>query len=86
MGNASQIHRFVDADKEPTQTLAPIEGYEKKDLVSLKEAVESIKKLLHNLDIMVHTAIRNSEEPSDGLETDESAAIHLYTMQMVRIL
>jgi hypothetical protein len=30
---------------------------------------------------MVWTAERNSEDPSDGLTSDESASIHLYTME-----
>lgn len=81
MGNSVPIHRFVDAGEEPNQILVPIEGYEKKQLVPLYEAVEPIKQLLHNLDIMVVTALRNSEEPPDALTIDESAAIHLYTMQ-----
>jgi hypothetical protein len=75
------MERFLDADKEPTQTLLPIEGYEKKPLVSLEEAVIPVKTLIHNLDTMVWTAKRNSSKPPDGLTTDESAAIHLYTMQ-----
>jgi len=33
--------RFLDAGEEPKQTLIPIEGYEKKPLVLLKEAVIS---------------------------------------------
>lgn len=81
MGNALKIHRFVDAVEEPNQVLTPIEGYEKKDLLPLKEAVELIGELLYNIDIMVSTALQNSKKPPDGLTTDESAAIHLYTMQ-----
>jgi hypothetical protein len=73
--------RFLDAGEEPDQTLTPIEGYEKYPLVSLKEAVEPIKSLLHNADSMVETARRNSRKPADGLTQDESGAIHLYTMQ-----
>ena len=30
--------RFLDAGEEPTQTLAPIGGYETNELVSLEEA------------------------------------------------
>ncbi|CAF1524778.1 unnamed protein product, partial [Adineta steineri] len=30
---------------------------------------------------MILTALENSSEPPDGLSVDESAAIHLYTMQ-----
>jgi hypothetical protein len=73
--------RFLDAGEEPDQTLTPIEDYEKYPLVSLKEAVEPIKSLLHNADSMVEIAKRNSRKPTDGLTPDESSAIHLYTMQ-----
>ena len=73
--------RFLDAGEEPDQALLPIEGYENAPLVSLKEAVQPIKSLLHNTDSMVEIARRNSRKPADGLTTDESAAIHLYTMQ-----
>jgi hypothetical protein len=73
--------RFLDAGEEPNQTLAPINGYEKVPLVSLKEAVQPIKSLLYDVDSMVATAKRNSRKPADNLTCDESAAIHLYTMQ-----
>jgi hypothetical protein len=78
-GNATS--RFIDADKEPTITLTPLEGYEKKSLVSLKEAVASIETPIHNLAAMIWTAERNSADPSDCLTSDESASIHLYTME-----
>jgi hypothetical protein len=73
--------RFLDAGEEPDQTLTPIEGYEKVPLVSLKEAVQPIRSLFHNIDSMAETARRNSRKPADNLTPDESAAIHLYTMQ-----
>ena len=73
--------RFLDAGKEPHQTLTPIRGYENAPLVSLREAVEPIKSLLYDADSMVEIARRNSKKPADGLTTDESGAIHLYTMQ-----
>ncbi|CAM4973563.1 unnamed protein product [Rotaria socialis] len=81
MGDGFRIHRFIDAGEEPSKLLIPIEGYEKKDLVSLKEAIEPIKNLLHNTDRMVDIALQNSNEPPDGITTDESAAIHIYTIQ-----
>ena len=74
-------HRFFDADEEPTENLAPIKGYESSRLVSLKEAVKPIKSLLPDLDSMVEIALRNCREPKDGLTQDESASIHIYTMQ-----
>jgi hypothetical protein len=73
--------RFLDAGEEPNQVLLPIRGYEKETLLSLEEAVQPLNQLLYDLDMMVDTAVRNSKKPSDGLTSDESAAIHLYTMQ-----
>jgi hypothetical protein len=78
-GNAAK--RFLDAGEEPTRTLTPLEGYEKKDLVSLEEAVKPIDVFIHNLNAMVWTAKRNSRNPSDGLTSDESASIFLYTLE-----
>jgi hypothetical protein len=73
--------RFLDAGEEPHQALLPIEGYENAPLVSLKDAIQPIKTLLYNADLMVEIAKRNSRKPADSLTPDESAAIHLYTMQ-----
>jgi hypothetical protein len=73
--------RFLDVGEEPKQVLMPIEGYENKPLVSLEEAVEPIEKTLYNLDTKVKTAKWNSRQPPDNLSSDESAAIHLYTME-----
>jgi hypothetical protein len=81
MAQGNAISRFIDAGKEPTKTLIPIEGYEKKLLVSLKEAVATIETPIHNLKTMIWTAERNCDDPLDGLTTDESASIHLYTME-----
>ncbi|CAF1446353.1 unnamed protein product [Adineta ricciae] len=73
--------RFLDANEEPNQALTPLEGYEKCPLVSLKEAVQSIKPSIHNWESMVEVAKRNCRNPANGLTQDESGAIYLYTMQ-----
>lgn len=75
------MNRFTDADKEPKKTLAPIKGYEKCELVSLEEAVNKIDPPIDDVDSMVWTAKRNSRNPENGLTIDESAAIHLYTLE-----
>jgi len=75
------VDRFLDAGEEPVETLTPIAGYETADLVSLEDAVKPLESILVNLDAMVQTAKRNSRKPADGLTPDESAAIHLYTIQ-----
>ena len=81
MSQGNVINRFTDADKEPTKTLTPIEGYEKKDLVSLENALSEIEPPVHSLQTMVWTAKRNSRNPSDGLTSNESASIHIYTLE-----
>ncbi|CAF1389981.1 unnamed protein product [Adineta steineri] len=73
--------RYLDAGEEPNQVLLPISGYAKEPLLPLEVALQPISKLLDDLDMMVYTAKRNSKTPADGLTTNESAAIHLYTMQ-----
>jgi hypothetical protein len=73
--------RFLDASEEPNQVLLPIRGYAKEPLLPLEEAVQPLDKLLNDLDMMVNIAKRNSKKPSDGLTPDESAAIHIYTME-----
>ncbi|CAF2956895.1 unnamed protein product, partial [Rotaria sp. Silwood2] len=73
--------RFLDANEEPHQVLLPIRGYANEPLLPLEEAIKPIDDQLDDLDIMVDTAQQNSKKPADGLTRDESAAIHLYTMQ-----
>ncbi|CAF1496231.1 unnamed protein product [Adineta steineri] len=77
----SIIDRFIDADKEPTRPRMPIEGYEKKPLVSLEEAVQKVKDLVHDFDRILWLTKRDLTTPVDGLNIDESAAIRLYTLQ-----
>ena len=81
MAHAKVISRYLDADKEPTKTLTPIHGYEKSNPPSLEDAVAQIEPPIDRLKDMVWTAKRNSRKPENGLTTDESASIHLYTME-----
>ncbi|CAM4765092.1 unnamed protein product [Rotaria magnacalcarata] len=77
----SAISRFLDVGEEPNQVLLPIRGYENQPLLSLRQSVEKVQELLLELDLMVDTALQNSEKPADNFTVEESAAIHLYTMQ-----
>ena len=67
---------------EPNQMLQPISGYEDEPLLPLDQACKPLEKILNKeLDQNIKIAIWNSTEPKDGLTPDESASIHLYTME-----
>ena len=59
----------------------PLNGLEKTALVSLENAVVSIRGIVEKVDQMVWIAKQNSENPSDGLTVDESASIAVLTME-----
>ncbi|CAF4327956.1 unnamed protein product [Rotaria sp. Silwood2] len=67
---------------EPGAVLQPLEDYQESILVSLEEAIEPIKSPFRNLPRDVWIAKNASKEPADDLSPDESAAIHLYTMEV----
>ncbi|CAF1940948.1 unnamed protein product [Rotaria magnacalcarata] len=78
-GSAS---RFTDLYHEPVDhLLSPINGYQDVQLVSLTEAVEPVSRLFDGIKDQVFVALHNCQNPADGLNQDESAAIQLYTMQ-----
>src|SRR5579871_4467567 len=67
---------------EPKQMLQPISGYEEELLLSLEEACKPLEEILgEELKQNMFIAKRNSTEPEDNLTQDESASIHLYTME-----
>jgi hypothetical protein len=67
---------------EPDVSLMPLEDYQHFDLVSLETATETIKTLFHNLPRDIWIAKNASKKPADTLTSDESAAIHLYSMEL----
>ena len=81
MAQTYNLSRFTDAAEEPTKTLAPIRGYEAKPLVPLEQATAEVDPPIPDVTAMVWAAKRNSRDPPDGLTPDESASIHLYTME-----
>lgn len=82
MAVSSRITRFIDAREEPVyKHLLPIEGYQHAPLVSLDEALEPIAQFFNAIDRKVWVAKKNCKKPKEGLKQDESASIHLYTMQ-----
>jgi hypothetical protein len=76
-------HRLVaNIRDEPEQMLKPISGYDREPLVSIEEACEPLEDILGNeLQQNIFIAKTNSTKPKNGLTPDESASIHLYTME-----
>ena len=74
--------RYTDVYDEPIDyLLAPIKGYQDKPLVSLMEAIEPVAGYFNEIKDNVMVALHNSKTPANGLNQQESAAIHLYTME-----
>ncbi|CAF4547093.1 unnamed protein product [Rotaria sp. Silwood2] len=73
--------RFADVGTLQKRMLAPIEGYEKVPVVSLEEAVKLLVKIVPKVERNVFVVKQNCQEPEDGLTTDESASIMLYTYE-----
>jgi hypothetical protein len=67
---------------EPKQMLQPISGYEDEPLLPLEEACKPLEQIIDKeLQQNITIAKLNATEPEDGLTQDESASIHLYTME-----
>ncbi|CAF3699052.1 unnamed protein product [Rotaria sp. Silwood1] len=74
--------RFTDLYNEPVDhLLSPIKGYQDKPLVTLPEAIEPVAGFFNEIEDNVFVALHNCQNPADGLDQQESASIHLYTMQ-----
>lgn len=84
MNTSTDINsRFLaSVREEPEKMLLPISGYENVTVTSIDDACESIKHLFDdNLRHFITLAKMNTSKPNDGLTSDESAAIHLYTLE-----
>ncbi|CAF5044015.1 unnamed protein product, partial [Rotaria sp. Silwood1] len=78
----THTQRFSDIATEPCRMLMPIQGYEKKPLVSLEEAVELVVSYVPDVKRMAYIAkVKCSELPSIELPIDQAASITLYTME-----
>jgi hypothetical protein len=74
--------RVSDFVAEPRRMLMPIQGYEKKPLVTLEEAVEPLVSLVPEIKRMTYVAkMKCDNPPADNLSIDESASIMLYSME-----
>ncbi|CAF1276404.1 unnamed protein product [Rotaria magnacalcarata] len=75
--------RFADFGSLPKRMLAPIEGYEDMPLVSIEEAVKPLVNIVPKVERNVFIVKQNCQNPADGLTTDESASIMLYTYESI---
>ena len=84
-GTAGQnsARRFADIGTLSKRMLAPIEGYENMPVVSLEEAVKPLVKIVPKVERNVFIVKQNCEQPEDGLTSDESASIMLYTYESI---
>ncbi|CAF3676944.1 unnamed protein product [Rotaria sp. Silwood1] len=80
-GDKSMSLRVADFSSLPQQMLAPIEGYENTPLVSIEDAIKPLVSIVPKVQRNVHIVKQNCKHPKDGLTTDESASIMLYTYE-----
>ncbi|CAM4845938.1 unnamed protein product, partial [Rotaria magnacalcarata] len=74
--------RFSDIEENPRRKLMPISGYEKKPIVTLEKAVETLEDIVDNVkDNAAWAKWKCADKPADNLTVDQSAAIILYTME-----
>ena len=79
---SGETSRYTDVLAEPVdRLLSPIRGYEDQPLVPLAETLKPIARLFNDIEDYAFVALHNCQNPSDGLTDQESASIHLYTMQ-----
>jgi hypothetical protein len=79
---SGEISRVGDLYDEPVDSLlVPLRGYEDQPLLPLNETIKPISRLFNRIEDYAFIALHNSQNPTDGLDQQESASIHLYTMQ-----
>jgi hypothetical protein len=72
----------ADIHNEPNKMLQPISGYENEPILPLEDACKPLENIMDKeLAQNIMIAKMNSTEPEDGLTPDESASIHLYTIE-----
>ncbi|CAF1494015.1 unnamed protein product, partial [Rotaria sordida] len=74
--------RLVIPDSQDSKIADPIVGYAQEPLLPLGDACKPLVPIVFNILGYVSNALeRTSKNPSDGLTSDESASIYLYTME-----
>ncbi|CAF2829500.1 unnamed protein product [Rotaria sp. Silwood2] len=79
----SMYFRVADFSPLPKRMLAPIEGYENMPLVSIEDAVKPLVSIVPKVERNLYIVKQNCKNPADGLTTDESASIMLYTYESI---
>jgi hypothetical protein len=80
--NNLSISRYTDIKEEPVgKLLTPIGGYQDESLSTLEEALSAVSHFFIDLEQNIWIAKYNCQTSKDSLTQDESAAVHLYTMQ-----
>jgi hypothetical protein len=74
--------RFTDLCDEPVdRLLSPIKGYQDQKLVTINEAIQPVSQFFNEIEDNIFVALHNCQQPTDDLTQQESATIHLYTME-----
>lgn len=76
--HAIAIAPQVKAKSTPS---SPLDGYEKVSLTTIEEAVAPLTTLIDDVAQMAWIVKQNAANPEDGLTSDESASIALFTME-----
>ncbi|CAF0860565.1 unnamed protein product [Adineta ricciae] len=80
--SSKPVGRYMDVSAEPVAfALSPIKGHQTAPLVSLEKAIEPVAHHFNEISENIWVSKSNCKEPKEGLTQNESAAIHLYTMQ-----
>ena len=75
------IDNLTDSLKSSSISSCHLNGYEKMPLGTLEDAVSPLVDLVEDVEQMVWIVKQNAQSPEEGLTSDESAAIALYTME-----
>ena len=73
--------RFTDIGTLSKRMISPIDGFAKMPVVSLEEAVKSLVDIVPEIERNAYFAKESCQEPEDGLTSNESASIMLYTFE-----
>jgi hypothetical protein len=72
--------RVTDVVQEIQEEPMKIDDFATKPLVTLEQAVKPLVPILLGIQSIAHTAMGQCTNPADGLTSDESASIRLYSM------